>query len=69
MSLCVLCAQPMLGPGECCAYHVVGQSDDWAAGNRLICDFVHRGIVAAPHDVGDPFIEQLDDSLEVVLTS
>ena len=70
MSLCVLCAQATLGPGELCPYHIAGQGDDWAAGTRVMCDFVHRGIVGAtPHDVADPSIELLDDSLEVVLTS
>jgi hypothetical protein len=70
MSLCVLCAQPTLGPAECCAYHIAGQTDDWAAGNRVMCDFLHRGIVGAtPHDAADPSMELLDDSLEVALTS
>jgi len=70
MSLCVLCAQPTLDAGECCAYHIAGHTDDWAAGNRLMCDFLHRGIVgAAPHHAADTSIELLDDSLEVALTS
>jgi len=70
MSLCVLCAQPTLGPGECCAYHIAGETDDWAAANRVMCDFVHRGIVGATaHDAADRSIELFDDSLEVALTS
>ena len=70
MSLCVLCAQPTLGPGECCAHHLASQTDDWAAANRAMCDFLHRGIVAAmPRDAADPSIELLDDSLEVALTA
>ena len=69
MSLCVLCAQPTLGPGDLCPYHIAGQSDDWAAGNRVMCDFLHRGIVGTTrHDVADPSIELFDDSLEVALT-
>ena len=70
MSLCVLCAQPTLGPGECCAYHLAGQTDDWATSNRVMCDFIHRGVVApTPHNAFDPSIELLDDSLEVALTA
>jgi hypothetical protein len=53
-----------------CAYHIAGQTEDWATGNRLMCDFLHRGIVrATPHAAADPSIELLDDSLEVALTS
>ena len=70
MSLCVLCAQPTLGPGDLCPYHFAGQADDWAAGNRVMCDFLHRGIVGATrHDVADPSIELFDDSLEVGLAA
>ena len=70
MTLCMLCAQPTLGPGECCAYHLAAQTDDWAAANRAMCDFLHRGIVSAtPHDAADPSIELLDDSLVAALSS
>ena len=40
MSLCVLCAQPALGRGDVCAYHLDGHADDWATGNRIMCDFL-----------------------------
>jgi hypothetical protein len=69
MSLCVQCAQPTLGPGDLCAYHIAGQMEDWATGNRLMCDFLHRGIVRATPHVADLSIELLDDTLEVALTS
>jgi hypothetical protein len=70
MSLCVQCAQPTPGPGEFCAYHIAGQTEDWATGNRLMCDFLHRGIATArPHDVTDPSIELLVDTFEVALAS
>jgi hypothetical protein len=45
MSLCVLCAQPTLGHDDVCAHHLFGQGDDWATGNRIMCDFLHRGIL------------------------
>jgi len=45
MSLCALCAQPTLTERDLCVYHLYPHADDWAAGNRIMCDFVHRGIV------------------------
>ena len=45
MSLCALCAQPMLDGDDVCAFHLYGHGDEWATGNRIMCDFVHRGIV------------------------
>jgi hypothetical protein len=45
MSVCVLCAQPTFGHDGACAFHFYSQGEDWAAGNRLMCDFVHRGLV------------------------
>ena len=45
MALCVLCAQPTLGDQDVCAFHVASLGDDWATGNRIMCDFLHRGIV------------------------
>jgi hypothetical protein len=45
MSLCVVCAQPTLGHDDVCAFHLFGQGDDWATGNRIMCDFLHRGML------------------------
>ena len=45
MALCVLCAQPTPTDQEVCAYHLLSQADDWATANRIMCDFLHRGIV------------------------
>ena len=45
MALCVTCAQPTLTDQEVCAYHLFNQGDDWATSNRIMCDFLHRGIV------------------------
>lgn len=53
MNLCAYCGYPTLDDGMC-AYHAVGQGasdlDNWANGNRVMCDFIHRGILldAAP---------------------
>ena len=70
MSVCAQCAQPMFGPGEFCAYHTASQTNDWATVNRLMCDFLHRGVVpATPHDIADPPIELLGETQEVALTA
>jgi hypothetical protein len=60
MTLCVVCAQPTLGDTDVCVFHLYGQGEDWAKGNRIMCDFLHRGIVPATSS------EQLD-SLEVLV--
>ena len=45
MSLCAYCGHPTAGLW--CDYHAnTPDGDDWATGNRIMCDFVHRGIVA-----------------------
>jgi len=67
MSRCVLCAQPTLGRRDVCEFHPHGHEADWATGNRIICDFPHRGIVrgASPErpDAFDVLVETLDEAL------
>jgi len=46
VTLCAFCRQPTHDSGDLCTYHNSGQEDDWAAGNRIMCNFVHRGIVS-----------------------
>ena len=48
MSLCIQCEYPTSGPDDMCAHHVASDADDWAMGNRIMCDFLHRGIVSPP---------------------
>jgi len=48
MSLCIQCGYPTSGPDDMCAHHVASDADDWAMGNRIMCDFLHRGIVSPP---------------------
>jgi len=31
-----------------CAHHVASSGDDWAMGNRIMCDFLHRGVSPPP---------------------
>jgi hypothetical protein len=54
MSLCVFCGHATLGGRDLCAYHDATHEDDWAVGNRLMCDFLHRGIMVSskPRRVG-----------------
>ena len=47
VSVCVLCGYPTGSPEDMCAHHVASYADDWAMGNRLMCDFLHRGVVSA----------------------
>jgi hypothetical protein len=45
MNRCVVCGEPTVGAEGFCTYHTRFQRDDWATGNRIICDFLHRGIL------------------------
>jgi hypothetical protein len=46
MILCAQCGQPTDDRGGLCSYHS-DSGDSWASGNRVMCDFLHRGIVAS----------------------
>ena len=47
MKLCPACGHLIVGPGAICSHHTATPlRDDWARGNRIMCDFVHRGIAA-----------------------
>jgi hypothetical protein len=67
MSQCAMCGQPAAGPGEICLYHLSFPADDWATGNRVMCNFLHRGIVPAGSrarsDDLDVFVELLDEAI------
>ena len=45
MSRCASCGAETLGRRDLCGHHGSSCEDDWATGNRIMCDFVHRGIV------------------------
>jgi len=69
VSLCAQCGQPTFASTGLCTYHSSGQGDDWAAGNRIMCDFLHRDIVSpGPPDLVDRSIELPADTLEASLT-
>jgi hypothetical protein len=44
MSLCSVCGQRVVGNAGLCAHHAAVPTDSWAVGNRILCDFFHRGI-------------------------
>ena len=44
MSLCTSCGLSVPGDLALCVHHHTIH-DDWAASNRAMCDFFHRGIV------------------------
>jgi hypothetical protein len=44
LPLCPLCGVQTLD-GEMCAYHHYVYGADWAEGNRIMCNFFHRGVV------------------------
>jgi len=51
-----------------CGYHALGDGGDWATGNRIMCDFIHRGMVPlAPRDTSETSIDVL--GMEVVLAA
>lgn len=45
MITCVMCGSEAPDGGALCAHHLFGIADEWAATNRVMCDFVHRGVV------------------------
>jgi len=52
MSLCARCGHATIDGGLCT--YPGSEHADWATGNRIMCDFIHRGIVLEPpaHPVG-----------------
>ena len=68
VSLCACCGQPAGDRSDLCGYHTLGDGGDWAAGNRIMCDFIHRGIVPhTPRDTSETSIDVL--GMEVVLAA
>ena len=44
MASCAQCGLITPDDAEMCVHHVVADEPDWAAANRMMCDFVHRGV-------------------------
>ena len=47
MSRCAHCGAETLEGRSLCTHHGSRCEDDWATVNRIMCDFVHRGIVSS----------------------
>ena len=47
ITYCALCGQELFNEARLCPHHQAGGQDGWAAVNRIMCDFLHRGIVPA----------------------
>jgi hypothetical protein len=46
MAFCPVCGNPVARPGPMCGHHTATPyGDDWAIGNRIMRDFVHRRVV------------------------
>ena len=42
MSYCANCGLQLSGDSALCPHHLI-DTDDWAATNRIMCEFFHRG--------------------------
>lgn len=42
MNLCAICGQTTVPPMDVCSRHTPGGAN-WAAFNRIVCGFIHRG--------------------------
>lgn len=42
MSLCASCGLQLSGDTGLCPHHHCVYGDDWAKGNKIMCDFIHR---------------------------
>ena len=62
MTVCLQCGLSTLAAAEICSHHVYGDGDDWATANRIMCDFLHRGVVAATPCERDEDLERLISS-------
>ena len=45
MSYCAACGLQLAGDSALCPHHARLYGDDWAAANRIMCDFFPRGKV------------------------
>ena len=52
MSRCAHCGEVTLLGELLCDHHGMEEGDDWATGNRLFCDLLHRGVVVPYRDKG-----------------
>lgn len=63
VSLCAACGFQLSDESALCPHHHSGVGDDWAAANRLMCDFLHRGKIPlrlGPDERADDFWAHTD---------
>jgi hypothetical protein len=68
MSRCAQCGFELEASVELCSHHHV-RDEDWAASNRIMCDFLHRGKEPArlpPSARETVDVESVDPAAEVV---
>jgi hypothetical protein len=65
VSTCALCAVILTGEGELCTHHHTVKHDDWAAGNRVMCDFLHRKRIPPPPVEDESICVEAGAALEV----
>ena len=49
MTTCAYCGDETDGRALC-PHHSLGYEDDWARANRIMCNFIHRGVVTPVAD-------------------
>ena len=53
MVLCAVCVQRLPDDARMCRQHLGGPGRTWAASNRIMCDFSHRGVTPSRLPAGD----------------
>lgn len=48
MNRCNQCGIELLAAFTLCPHHYLNTDAGWATTNRIMCDFVHRGLAPAP---------------------
>ena len=65
MNRCDQCGSELAGAFTLCPHHYLHQDVGWATTNRVMCDFLHRGVVAlrlSPDDREDDLYRALHEA-------
>lgn len=68
MGLCASCGLSLSGDATLCPHHHAVYGDEWAAANRIMCDFLHRGVLPlrlTKRDRDDDIMECHTDAVPV----
>jgi hypothetical protein len=60
VSVCSYCGLTLRGSGGLCPDHTLIPDSNWAIANRIMCDFIHRGIVVSGPRKGAPAFDELE---------